>query len=181
MPSWARWSLIGCGGCGALAVLGIGGCMAVIYSTVGKHMKWETIDVKNKPDMPLTATAGQLLPPKVGSFVRKSVGQPSAEYAGTTGSSGWQGTYVSGNQRVDLVVAPTTSVQQARNRRSPFGDAMQQQRRSQNPDLGFHMSMKIGPKPMDMVFWSKPNWTFMVQSPHMAAMPFAKAYRPARK
>jgi hypothetical protein len=175
MPTWAKWTLGGCGGCLVLALLTFGGCSAFLYS-IFKGSK--TFDVTDKPDPPITAMKGQLLPSKVGSFVRQSIGRPSREYAGTTGSAGWQGVYAAGGKRVILVVIPTSQAQRAQAQRSPFGDAMRRQDRSTNPNMGFHMQMKLGQQSRDMVFWSKPNWTFMVQSPDMVAMPFAQAYRP---
>jgi hypothetical protein len=181
MPPWAKWTMIGCGGCLGLTVLAFAGCGLLFYQTIGKNMKWETLDVSRKPDPPLTAKAGQLLPPRVGPFVRASVGTPAPQYAASTSSQGWQGTYVAAGKRVDLVVSPTAAVQQARVQRTPFGDAMQRRNRSQNPNLGFHMSMKMGPQPVDMVFWSKRNWTVMIQSPDMVAGPFARAYQPIMK
>jgi len=176
MPTWAKWTLGGCGGCLVLVLLTFGGCSAFMYNML-KGSK--TFDVSDKPDPPLTATKGQLLPPKVGPFVRQSVGLPSPQYASTTGGAGWQGTYGAGSKRVDLVVFPTAAAQRARAERSPFGDAMKQQNRSGNPNLGFHMKMQLGPQSMDMAFWTKPNWSFMIQSPNQAAMQFAQAYRPA--
>jgi hypothetical protein len=178
MPPWARWSLIGCGGCGALAVLGIGGCMAVIYFTVGKNMK--LFDVSNKRDAPLTATVAQVLPPRVGAFVRQQAGGGGQQVGRGASVNGWHGTYRStGGQKVEVTIIPTRAMEQAR--RSPFGGAMPQQNPPQNSNKGVRMSMKMGGQQVEIVTWSKPNWTFSIQSPDMAAMQFAKAYQPSAR
>jgi hypothetical protein len=176
MPPWAKWTLIGCGGCMVVAVLAtvLGG--VAIWQLVGKNMKFEMLDVSRKPDPPLTASAGQLLPPKVGAFVRQKIARASPQKAGAGTASGWQGSYTSAGKRVDLTVIPTREAQAARSERSPFGGALRQQ---QNPNSAVYMSIKAGPQPMDMVVWSKPNWTYMIQSPGMVAKQFATAYQPA--
>ncbi len=181
MPPWAKWTMIGCGGCLTVAVVGMVGCGALFWQTIGKNMKWEMLDVSRKPDPPLTAKAGQLLPPRVGAFVRKRVGPPSGQYGSVPADSGWEGTYVSGSKRVELVVMSTAAAQQARAQRSPFGDAMRRQSHNPNTNVGFHITLKAGPQPMDMAFWSKPNWTVMIQSPDMVAGPFARAYQPTAR
>jgi hypothetical protein len=176
MAPWAKWSIIGCGGCLTIAILVIGGGGYWFYNAVFKNMKFEMFDTSGKRDMPVTATAGQLLPPRVGAFVRQSVGKTSSGSSGGAGVGGWQGTYVSGGKQVTLIVAPTASVQASRDARNPFGMTRQQ---SQNPNTGFHMRMKLKSAPTDMAFWQKTNWSFIVQSRDELAMPFAKAYQPA--
>ena len=63
MPPWAKWTLIGCAGCLTVTLLGMVGCGALSYYLFGRNMK--IVDMSDKPDLPLTATAGQLLPPRV--------------------------------------------------------------------------------------------------------------------
>jgi hypothetical protein len=46
--------------------------------------------------------------------------------------------------------------------------------------MGVHMTVKIGSGTMDMITWSKPNWSFTVQSPDLAAEAFVKAYHPGK-
>jgi hypothetical protein len=168
MPTWAKWTMIGCAGCLTVVILLTVGCGALIYQYLGMR----TVDVSDKPDPPPTASARQLLPLKVGSFVRTKV---------DTGSNGngWQGTYVGGHRRATLLVMSTAAARSARERNSPFGTAMRRQNR--NPGMGIRVTIKKGPHPMDMVTWSKSNWTFVVQSPDMAAEEFTRAYQPAMK
>jgi hypothetical protein len=177
MPPWAKWTLIGCGGCLTVAILFIGVSSFAVWQFFGKNIKIEKVDVRGKPDLPLTAAAGQLLPPRVGSFVRTQVVRLPTSSGNARAASGWHGTYASGSKRVELIVMPTAAAQSAQRQSSPFGDAMRRQK--QNPGGGIHMSMRFGSKPLDMVVWSKPNWTVTIQSPDMAAKPFALAYHPA--
>lgn len=174
VPPWAKWTMIGCAGCLTLVILSMVGCGVWFW----RFFKPQLIDVSGKPDLPLTATAGQLLPPRVGSFVRKRAARFSSTSRGAP-VGGWQGSYLSapGGKRVELMVVPTASAQAARGQGSPFGGTLPQ--RQQSPNVGVHMTMKVGPRPVDMVVWSKPNWTFTIQSPDMVAMQFANAYQPA--
>jgi hypothetical protein len=176
MPPWAKWTMIGCGSCLTIAILvfGVGGYW--MYQAVIKNMKFEMFDTSGKRDMPVTATAGQLLPPRVGAFVRQSVGKTASGTSGGAGAGGWQGTYVSGGKQVTLIVAPTASARASRDPQNPFGMTGQQR---QNPNQGFHMRMNLKSAPMDMAIWQKPNWSFIVQSRDELALPFAKAYQPA--
>jgi hypothetical protein len=177
MPAWSKWLLAGCGGCLLVAMVGMslgGFAMWQFWQKIGKNMKMEQLNMSSKPDMPLTAAAGELLPPRVGSFVRTRVGRPTYQTAGAAAPSGWEGSYISAGKRVELIVTPTAA---ARARRAPFG----MQSPPPNQNTGFHMSLKTKPTPMDMVVWAKPNWTFMVQSRDMAAIPFAMAYQPVPK
>ena len=57
----------------------------------------------------------------------------------------------------------------------PFGSTPPQTR---NPNMGIHMTIKIRSQTMDLITWSKPNWTFTVQSPDMVAEAFVRAYHP---
>src|SRR5881275_2890079 len=102
MPTWAKWTLGGCGGCLLVTVLGFGGCMAVFWQTFGKHMKM--VDVSDKPDAPLTAAVSQLLPPRVGPFVRQSARRYTQSPGDMAPGSGWQGSYTSNRKRVQLYV-----------------------------------------------------------------------------
>lgn len=171
MPPWARWTLIGCAGCLTLVALGIVGCGALGYFLVGRNMKM--IDMSDKPDLPLTATAGQLLPPRVDSFVRQSVTRIASP--GTSAASGWKAQYVSGSQQVEMTVRPTAAARQAPAEPSPLGGRLPQ---SRNPNVGIHISLKA--RSLDMVMWTKSNWTFMVLSHTMSAEAFARAYQPGR-
>jgi hypothetical protein len=164
--------MIGCAGCLTIVILGAIGCTAFLYRTLG----FRIIDVSDKPDLPLTATAGQLLPYRVGAFVRTQLNR-SVSYSGSTPRViGFKGSYLSGAQHVDLLVMQTAAARAARNQATPFGRAMQRQ--NQQPGVGVHMTIKSGARPLDMVTWSKTNWTFVVQSPDMAAEAFARAYQP---
>jgi hypothetical protein len=174
MPTWAKWTMIGCAGCLTVVILGVVGCGALIYQYFGM----KTIDMSDKPDPPATATPGQLLPAKVGPFVRGKVGRYIPSRGSQAGVAGWQATYVANHKRAMLLVMSTTAAQAARERNTPFGKALQRQ--NNNPGMGIHMTIKKGPQPMDMVVWSKPNWTFTVQSPDMIAEQFARAYQPKR-
>jgi hypothetical protein len=176
MAPWVKWSLVGCGSCLTIAILVLGGGGYWAYNAIFKHMKFETFDTRGKRDMPPTATAGQLLPPRVGAFARKSVGRSSSTTGPAGGAGGWQGTYVAGGKQVTLLVAPTASVRASGDADSPFALA---RRQSQNPNLGVHMRMKFQSTPTDMAMWQKPNWSFVVQSRDDLAMPFAKDYQPA--
>jgi hypothetical protein len=174
IPPWARWTIIGCAGCLTLVVVGMIGCSAFIF----RYLGFRTFDASDKPDLPLSATAGQLLPPRVGAFVRTRVTRSVRRTGSTAGVAGWQGSYVSGTQHVDLVVMPTAAARAARDRSTPFGEAMQRQ--NQQPGFGIHMTIKKGAHPIDMVTWSKTNWTFVVESPDLAAEAFARAYQPGK-
>src|SRR6476661_6977774 len=87
MPTWAKWTLFGCGGCLVLMVLGLGGCMAAFWKFIGKDMKM--YDVSSKPDAPLTASASQLLPARVGSFVRQRATRTTQTVRGNS-IPGWK-------------------------------------------------------------------------------------------
>jgi hypothetical protein len=174
MAPWMKWSLIGCGGGLALALLLMGGSFLWFWQTIGKNVTMATFDVSDKPDMPLTATVSQVLPPRVGSFVRQSAGRPTPASGIPDGVGGWEAVYAADGKRVTVVVAPTAALKATRGQRAPPGGAP----RPPNPDTAVHVTMQIKPTPRDMVFWEKPNWTYMLQSPDLAALPFAKAYRP---
>jgi hypothetical protein len=176
LSPWAKWSIGGCVGCLAIVMLVVVGGGIWFWQTIGKNVNIATFDVSGKPDLPLAATAAQLVPPRVGSFVRQRVAPVSAPGGGTAGGRGWRGDYASGSQRVTLTVMPTSAAKSASGRDSPFAAL---QRQSQRPNTAVHMRMKIRDQTTDMVFWEKPNWTFMVQSPAPAALPFAQAYQPA--
>jgi hypothetical protein len=164
MPTWAKWTMFGCGGCLLVTVLGFGGCMLAAWRMLGM----KSYDASRKPDVPLTATAGQLLPPRVGPFVRRKVNRLGA---------GWQGAYVSNDgKQVELKVEQTGQMRQSG--RSPAGGGAGQNQ-PPNVNTGFRMSMKIADQQMELVIWAKPNWTYTVQSPDMVAVKFADAYRPA--
>src|SRR5205823_3812194 len=145
MQPWLKWSLIGCSSCLLVGIVlaALGGY--AFWQFIGKNVSWQIVDVSGKPDPPLTATAGQLLPPRVGPFVRTSLGKSSGQ-SGATTTKGWQGSYVAGAKRVTVIVMPTAEAQAARARRSPFGAAPQP---NANPNTGFHMTTKIGKTPME--------------------------------
>jgi hypothetical protein len=42
------------------------------------------------------------------------------------------------------------------------------------------MTFKVGAKTIDMITWSKPNWTFTAQSPDSVAEAFVRAYHPGK-
>src|SRR5437588_12405313 len=109
MPPWAKWTMIGCGGCLTVVILGMVGCGLLLSQYFG----WKMMDMSDKPDPPLTAAASQLLPPKVDSFVRKKVVRFTSRNGTATNGKSWQGTYLSGSTRVELVVMPTTAAQSA--------------------------------------------------------------------
>jgi hypothetical protein len=173
MPPWARWTLIGCAGCLTVVILGFVGCGVLGYYFFGRHMK--IIDMSDKPDLPLTATTRQLLPPRVDSFVRTKVLHSSPQIGGLSLGPIWKGYYASGSKHVELEVKPTAAARLSRSQRSPFGSTPPQTR---NPNMGIHMTIKIGAGTMDIITWSKPNWTFTVQSPNTVAEAFVRAYHP---
>jgi hypothetical protein len=175
MPPWARWTLIGCAGCLTIAILGVVGCGVLGYFLVGKHVK--TIDVSDKPDLPLTATAGQLLPARVDSFMRRSVTHLSPQIGGMNLGPVWKADYVSGAQHVELQVKPSAAARRAPSQPSPFGSAPPQPR---GPNTGIHVTFKMGAQTIDMITWAKPNWTFTVQSPDSVAEEFVRAYHPGK-
>ena len=174
MPPWAKWTLIGCAGCLTVALLGMVGCGALSYYLFGRNMK--ILDMSDKPDLPFTANAGQLLPPRVGSFARAKVVHSNPQIGAMSLGPIWKGYYVSGGKHVDLEVKPTAGARLARSRRSPFGAPPP----SRSPNMGVRMSIKMGAVTMEVVTWSKPNWTFTVESPEMAADAFVKAYHPGK-
>jgi hypothetical protein len=178
MAPWAKWSMIGCGGCLTVAVV----TTVLGAFLLSRNLKFEQISVTDKPDPPVMASANQLLPPRVGPFVRQSLSRGKPPQNGRSGqqgepSRGWQATYSVNGRQVTVFVVPTDEARRNPNAGSPFGTAMQ--RGGQNPNQGIVMSMKIGDRSLQMVLWRKPNWTVMIQSEDDAATEFARAYRPA--
>lgn len=172
MPTWAKWTIIGCAGCLTIVIIGMVGCSAVFYQLIGKNMK--LIDVGDKPDPPLTATASQLLPPRVGNFVRRRVTHTTPQIGNLKLPAVWQGIYTSGGKRVQLEVKQTASAQRDGSQQSPFGRPSP----PRNSNMGIHMSMKMGGTTVDVVSWAKPNWTFTVESQDMISEQFARTYQP---
>ena len=175
MPTWAKWTMIGCAGCLTVVILLTVGCGALFYQYFGKNMK--LIDMSGKLDPPLNATAGQLLPPQVGAFVRKQTSRYTPQLGRLTLPTVWRGIYGAAGKRVQLEVKPTAAARSGGSPSSPFGSAPQ----PRGFNSGVHMSMKIGGKTVDVVSWSKPNWTFTVESQDMVAEQFAKDYQPVIK
>jgi hypothetical protein len=170
MPTWAKWTMIGCAGCLTVVILFTVGCGALFYQYFGKHMK--LIDMSDKPDPPPNATTGQLLPAHVGPFVRRQVTQYTPQIGGMTLPTVRRGIYASNGKRVQLEVKPTAG-QRGGSQESPFGRTP-----PHGANMGIHMTMKIRGTTMDIVSWSKPNWTFTVESQDMIAEQFARAYQP---
>jgi hypothetical protein len=177
MPTWAKWTMIGCAGCLTVVILLTVGCGALFYQYFGKNIK--RIDMSDKPDLPPTATAGQLLPPRVGPFVRKQVSRVTPQLGSMTLPVTWRGIYTSGGQQVQLEVRRTRASSHGSDQGSesfPFGRSSP----SANKNMGIHMSMKVRGVAVDVVSWAKPNWTFTVTSQSMVAEKFARAYQPGR-
>ena len=172
MPPWAKWTMIGCAGCLTVVILGMVGCSALIYQFLGKNMK--LIDMSDKPDLPLTATTSQLLPPRVGTYVRRQLTRQTPRLGNIILPTVWRGLYTSGGKRVQLEVKQTAAARRGGPPPSPFGRTPQ----PRGFNMGVHMSMKIGGKTVDVVSWAKPNWTFTVESEDRVAEQFARAYQP---
>src|SRR5262249_10025811 len=154
---------IGCAGCLTIIIIGMVGCSAVFYQLIGKNMKF--IDMSDKPDPPLTATAGQLLPPRVGSFVRRPGTHVTPQPRNMKLPTVWRGIYTSGGKRVQLEVKQTAAARRSGSDQSPFGRTPP----PRNSNMGVHMSMKMGSTTVDVVSWTKPNWTFTVESQDMVS------------
>lgn len=174
MPPWARWTIIGCAGCFTLVILGVVGCSVLGYYFIGRNVK--TMDMSDKPDLPLTASVRQLLPPRVDSFVRTKVTESSPTFGRMNLGPIWKGDYVSGSKHVELEVKPTAAARRSRSQPAPFGNPPQ----ARGFNKGVHVTMKMGSEQVDMITWSKPNWSFTVQSPDLAALAFVKAYHPGQ-
>jgi len=174
MPRWAKRTLFGCGGClVATIVLAIAG-VAAFWQLVGRNM--ELLDVSDKQDPPLGAAAAQLLPARVGPFVRMRITRPSQQVWGDAAMHGWRGVYFAGNRRVDMVAITTAAAQQANGDQPMFGAAMSMTQ--PDPKRGYHIIRKRSGETMEIVYWIKPRWTVMFQSAQQAAKEFALAYQP---
>lgn len=173
---WARYTLAGCGGCllVALLVMIVGSFFMARW--ISQNVKFEPFDAAAKPDPPSTATADQLLPRRVGLFVRESIGHPRGARPDSIGEIRvWEGVYAADGKKVTLIVAPAEETRRAQER-SPFSAAMRQQ--GADPKAGTQMRLKVGDRSLQMVLWIKENWGFVIQSEHGAAVEFARLYRP---
>ncbi len=168
-----RHWVIGCLGVIAVLVLVFAGGGYYMFKKVSPT----TFDVTAKADPPADASTDMLLPEKVGTFERGSIGQPDPT-AGDFVSTGTKAYYydASGQQSASVIALPTEDMQQAQAGRRP--GAWNGETNSRPGNTGMSVKIPFGQMKMELALWSKQNWSYIVQTTNSTALDFAREFNP---
>lgn len=165
-----RHWLLGCGIIGALAVAAVLGAGYFLFQKVGAT----TFSTASKGDPSAGASRDVLLPPKEGSYNRTDMGSVWARSTTQSTSGSQSAVYedAAAGKLATVVAISTTEAHKMRGQNAQFGS------NSQGTDMGFGMKMPFGPEKMEMAFWAKKNWSYMVQTTDTSAVKFAQDFQP---
>jgi len=181
------------------------GCLLLVIVIVGlfvgagywafKKVAPGPFSVATKADPPVGAMPDALFPEKVGDYTLNNLTTPSPAQ-GDMASTGTKAIYVdaTGTKNVNIIAIPTNEMSNAqvsagRSRtQTTTGNTTETvevqmpnfgtQMKSGPSDTGFSMKMPWGPMKMEMAFWSKPNWSYFVQTTNSVALDFAQKFEP---
>lgn len=171
-----------CIGCVVLVIICLGFFTAFgIYFYKFAKKNISLLSVGGKQDPSLSTAADLLLPQTVGEFERKALTdslEHVPEMADVPTSSAHIAVYEDGNANSVTVIA-VSSVEAKEQRQQGFGLLTMGRGKANASDTGISIRDPFsGDVPRTIVTWSKPNWTFMVQTTSTLASTFVEDFLP---
>ncbi len=171
-----------CIGCIVIVVIAVGFSLAMgiyMYRFAKQNISLVTVTQKNDPD--LSTAPEDLFPETVGDFQRSTISDvlDNVAVVGDDNTSGAHVALYTDTEANAVTVTAISTVDAHNEREKGIGVLTMGRGKANSADTGISVRNPFaGDVPATIVTWSKPNWTFMVETTSTLASIFVEDFAP---